>query len=152
MMRGLRFVGVTLILCGASFAANTAFMGTWKLNKEKSTFSPGTEPKELTVTFEAVGDKVKRVASGIDADGKPINENSTIAWDGTDQKVDEPGITVAVKPVDDQTVDYTVKSDGKVIVTGHVVASSDGKTVTAKEQGVDEKGRKLDNTEVFDKQ
>jgi hypothetical protein len=151
-MRGLRLLGVISILCGASFAANTAFIGTWKLNKEKSTFSQGTEPKEVTITFEAVGNKVKRVASGIDADGKPINENSTIAWDGTDQKFDESGATVAVKLVDDHTIEITVKSEGKTINTGQVVVSSDGKTATAKGKGVDEKGRKFDNTEIYEKQ
>ena len=57
-MRELRLAGAISILCVGAFAANTAFMGTWKLNKEKSTFSAGTEPKEVTVVFEAAGDKV----------------------------------------------------------------------------------------------
>jgi hypothetical protein len=69
-----------------------------------------------------------------------------------DHPIDEPGITVAVNQVNDRTFNATVKHEGAVVNSIHVVISKNGKTMTASEKGQDEKGRKLDNVEVFEKQ
>jgi len=105
----------------------------------------------MTVTFDPVGDQWKRVATGIDPDGEPVNQNSTIAWDGKDHAIDEPGITVAVSQVNATTLNVTVKREGTVVDTAHAVISKDGKTMTVVEKGQDPKGRKLDNVEVLEK-
>ena len=104
------------------------------------------------MTFQAVGDQWKRTATGIDADGKPVDENSTIAWDGKDHAIDQPGIMVAVTQVNDRTLNVKVKREGTVVNSVHVVVSDDGKTLTAREKGQDPKGRMLDNTGVFERQ
>jgi hypothetical protein len=46
----------------------------------------------------------------------------------------------------------TVRVEGKVVSTGKLVVSPDAKTMTGTAKGEDQKGRKFDNTEVFDKQ
>jgi hypothetical protein len=150
-LRRLAAICIFSIFSTALLAATNPFLGTWKLNSAKSKFAPGTAYSDMTVTFEAVGDQIKRVATGTDADGKPINENSTIAWDGKDHDIGEPGITVAVTQVNDHTLNVKVKHEGKVMSSIRVVASKNGKTVTAAEKGEDLKGRKLDNVEVWDK-
>ena len=94
-MHGFKLLTAFCVFSTVVLAANDAFVGTWKLNPAKSKFSPGTAYKDATVTFEAVGDQWKRTATGTDADGKPINENSTVAWDGKDHPIEE-GMTVAV--------------------------------------------------------
>ena len=104
------------------------------------------------MVFEPVGDQWKRVATGTDSDGKAFNENSTIAWDGKDHAVEEPGITVAVTQVDDRTLNVTVKHEGTVIDSARVAISSDGKTMAVSEKGQDPKGRKLDNLGLFERQ
>jgi len=149
-MRGLRFLIATSVFSVALLAANNPFLGTWKLNNAKSKFS-GTELKEMTVVFTAVGDQVKRVANGIDGDGEPIHESSTIAWDGKDHPIDTPGFTVAVSP-SKRVLDVIVKHDGKVIDRIRAVVSRNGKITTITEKGEDEKGRKIDSVEVFEKQ
>ena len=155
-MRGLQTVAVACLFSTALVAADNPFIGTWKLNPAKSKFATGTELKEMTVTFEAVGNEMKRTVSGIDPDGQQINQNSTIAWDGKAHKIEAPGappIMVAVKKVGDHTLDVTVKQpDGKLLDTVKAVVSKDGKSLTVTEKGEDPKGRKLDNTEVFEKQ
>jgi hypothetical protein len=151
-MRGCQLLTAVCLFSAALVAADNPFAGTWKLNTSESKSAPGTALKELTVTFEPVGDQWKRVATGIDADGKPINQNSTIAWDGKDHPIDEPGITVAVTQVNDRTLNARVKREGAVIDSIHAVISKNGKTMTVSEKGQDQNGRKLDNVEVFEKQ
>jgi hypothetical protein len=155
-MRGLQTLAAACLFSTALFAADNPFIGTWKLNPAKSKFAPGTELKEMTVTFEAVGNEVKRIVSGLDPDGQQVNQSSTIAWDGKPHKIeapDAPPIMVAVKKVGDHTLDVTVKQpDGKLLDTVKAVVSQDGKSLTVNEKGQDPKGRKLDNTEVFEKQ
>ena len=155
-----RFLPVSLFLMAATlFAADNPFLGTWKLNTAKSKYSPGPAPQSLTVKFEADGENVRRTATGIDAEGKPIMEGgpegSSIAWDGMDHAVqvpDGPPMTVAVKRVNDNRNDVTVKRDGKVTVTIRSVVSKDGKTMTNTVDGVDEKGVKVHAVEIFEKQ
>jgi len=126
------------------------------LNTAKSKATPGTLSKEETVVFAAVGDQIKRTVTGIDPDGEPLNMSATIAWDGKEHKVEAPKgppVMVAVKSVNDRRINVTVKRvDGKVVSSGHVDVSKDGKTMTATFKGEDPKGRKVDNVEVFDRQ
>ena len=151
-MQGWKCLTTICVFSTALFAADSPFVGTWKLNIAKSKFSPGTAAKELTVKFEAVGSEFKRTATGVDAEGQPISQDSTVAWDGVDHKIDLPGGTVAVKIVSDHALDFTLKVEGKVIDTGRAIVSKSGKTMTLTEKGEDTKGLKVDNVEVFDKQ
>ena len=154
-MRGLKRLTALCLFSTALIAADNPFLGTWKLNLTKSKGTPGTLSKEETVVFEAAGKQIKRTVTGVDSDGTPVNMSGTIPWDGKEHKIDEPKgppILVAVKSVNDHTIAVTVKADGKVVSSGQVVVSKDGKTMTASMKGQDPKGRPLDNVEVFDKQ
>jgi hypothetical protein len=151
-MRGLKLLTVVCAFSTALFAADDPFIGTWKLNVEKSKFKLGHPTKEMTVTFEPDGSDLKRTATGVDPDGEPIKQNGTVPWDAMDHKVDAPGITVAVKKINDHSVEVTVKHEGKIVSSGRTVVSKDGKTMTATEKGEDPKGRPFDNVTVFEKQ
>jgi FlaG/FlaF family flagellin (archaellin) len=128
-------------------------MGTWKLNEAKSKFAPGA-PKNHTVVYEAAGDNVKVTVDGTDADGKALHNEWTGKFDGKDYPVtgDPTSDTRAYKQVNDHTLDMTIKKDGKVIMTGKIVVSADGKTRTVTTSGTDAKGKKVKNTAVYDKQ
>jgi hypothetical protein len=110
--------------------------------------------KEETVIFEADGNGIKRTLTGIDADGQKINMSATIPWDAVEHKVNGPmgPAMVAVKNVNDHTVNVTVKVNGKVVSSGRSVVSKDGKTMTTYFKGEDTKGRNFDNVEVYEKQ
>ena len=154
-MQGLRLMTAVCLFSTALVAANNPYVGAWKVNAEKSTFAPGTAFKEMTVTFEAVGDEMKRTVTGIGPDGEQVNMNSTIPWDGNFHKIespDGPTVDVAVKKVNDYTLRVKVKKEEQIIQTAETSVSKDGKTMTVKEKGEDKKGRKLDNTYVFEKQ
>jgi hypothetical protein len=150
-MRLFKVVTAVLLLGTTVLAADSPFAGTWKLNLAKSKDASGTASKEETITFEAVGDQWKRVSTGTDADGKPFNENSTIAWDGKDHPI-ENGMTVAVSTLSGHALKFTVKHEGKITIVGRAVVSKDGKTMTTYAKGTDDKGRKLDSVDVYDRQ
>jgi hypothetical protein len=82
----------------------------------------------------------------------PYKEDDTIAWEGNDHKISDPGMTVAVHKANDRLLHVTVKRQGKVVDTVRVALSKNGNTLTAIEKGVDSKGRALDNVEVYEKQ
>src|ERR1700722_19684561 len=131
------FVG--LAMC---FAANPS-LGTWKLNEAKSKLSPGL-PKNLTVTYEAVGDNIKATVDGVDGQGKPTHNEWTGKFDGKDYPVtgDPTSDARAIKQIDEHTVDITVKKAGKVTLSGHAVISADGKSRTLTIGGTDASGKK----------
>ena len=147
---------LTLALClvGAAvcFAADD-FMGTWKLNEAKSKIGPGV-PKNTTVMYEAAGDSVKITIDGADADGKPTHNEWTGKFDGKDYPVtgDPSSDARALKKIDDHTITFSVKKGDKVITTGRIVLSADGKTRTVTTTSTDAKGKKVRSTAVYDKQ
>jgi hypothetical protein len=158
-MRLLNACSLVCMFVSTMVAADNAFIGTWKLNTEKSKFSPGSEIKSMTITFAADGDKVRRTAEGTDVEGKPIiqggPEGSSIPWDGKDHyitKAPAPMVTVAVKQLDSHSLTAVVKTDGKISEQIKSVVSVDGKTFTSEDKGTTDKGLKFHSVEVFDKQ
>src|SRR4030095_13466270 len=131
-----------LVLCfGASilgFAADDAFMGTWKLNATKSKFSRGA-PKNNTVVYETAADAVRIIVDGTDSDGKSTHSEWTGKFDGKDYPVigDQNSDMRSHKKVDDRTLRVTVKKDGKVTASGRIVVSADGKSRTVTVSGTD---------------
>jgi len=147
---------LTLALClvaGAVCFASDAQMGTWKLNEAKSKMAAGM-PKNNTIVFEAAGDNVKVTIDGTTGDGKPIHSEWTGKLDGKDNPVtgDPSSDARSYKQIDDSTLEFAIKKDGKVTITGRVVVSADGKTRTVTTSGTDPKGKKVKGTAVYDKQ
>jgi hypothetical protein len=71
----------------AAIAADNT-LGTWKLNIEKSKYTPPPMPvKSLTVIREASDGGVKVTTSGEQADGTPINASYTAKYDGSEAQV-----------------------------------------------------------------
>jgi hypothetical protein len=140
---------VGLTLC---FAEN-GHLGTWKLNEAKSKLSAGL-PKNTTVSYEAVGDKIKATVDGVDGKGNPTHNEWTGKFDGKDYPVtgDPNSDARAYKTVNARTLDLTVKKDGKVTMTGKIVVSADGKSRTLTASGTDSAGKKITSTSVYDKQ
>jgi hypothetical protein len=83
---------LTVALCFVAaelcFAADV-HLGTWKLHAANSEFSSGS-PKNDTVIYAAVGDKVKVTVDGTDKDGKPTHSE----WTGTGTASASDGLTI----------------------------------------------------------
>ena len=151
-----RRIGITLALCfvGAALClAADGFLGTWKLNEAKSKLAPGT-PKNSTVVYSTMSDNVMVTIDGTDAAGKPTHTEWMGKYDGKDYPVtgDSTSDARSVKKIDDHTLAFTVKKGDKVLFTGSIALSADGKTRTVTTEGTDSSGKKITATAVYDKQ
>lgn len=144
-----------LALCFAagtvSFAASPQ-MGTWKLNGAKSKIARGTA-KNTMVVYQSAFFKTKVTVDGTDAKGKPAHNEWSGNFDGKDYAVtgDPTSDMRAYTKIDDHTMTMSFKKGGKVVGTGRIVVSADGKSRTVTTMGTTSKGKKYKNTAVYDK-
>jgi hypothetical protein len=142
-----------IVLSSSALAAEN-WLGTWKLNVEKSSFVPGPGPKSLTLNFEATKDGIKFTSDGVNAEGKPIHSQYVSKFDGQEvpYKGNPDADTASPKKIDDNSYENIWKKDGKTTITGKLVVSEDGKTLTVTHTGTDAKGRTVNSTISYDKQ
>ena len=147
MTLALGLVGATLCL------AADGFLGTWKLNEAKSKLAAGTA-KNSTVVYSVMGENMMVTIDGTDAAGKPTHTEWMGKFDGKDYPVtgDSTSDARSVKKIDDHTLTFAVKKGDKVLFTGRIVLSADGKSRTVTTEGTDASGKKITATAVYDKQ
>jgi hypothetical protein len=152
----LTVVILSLGVSGAILAQDNNSLGTWKLNVEKSKYNAGM-PKSLTRTVKAQGDSVKYSYEGVNADGGPLAYSFTVKYDGNDYSVTGSGMpdgadTIAIKRIDPNTFQSTLKRAGKVVGTATTAVSANGKVTTLTYKGTDEGGKPTNRMSVFDKE
>ena len=149
-----RIIGLTMMLSLAAGGIGLAspHMGAWKLNEAKSKPAPGAG-KNSMVVYAAAGDQIKVTVDGKDAEGKNTHNEWTGKFDGKDYPVtgDPTSDTRAYKEAGANTLEMTIKKDGKVTMTGTIVVSADGKSRTVTTSGTDAKGAKFESIGVYDK-
>ena len=146
-------IAVALLTVTSAFAADES-LGTWKLNMDKSQFSPSAPVKSLTTVREASDDGVKVSTTGERADGTPINASYTAKYDGKEYPVTgAPYDSIAIKQVNAHTFTATQKnSSDKYSTTVRSVISGDGKIMTNTVKGVGADGNPVSYTMVYEKQ
>lgn len=152
-----KLMGITLALslltAGACFAESNPNMGTWKLNEAKSKLDPA-QGKNTTVMYEPAGDSIKVTVIGVDKDGKPTKNEWTGKFDGKGYKVtgDATLDSRSYTQVNDHTLEMTIKSHDKVVMTGKIVVSKDGKSRVVTTDGTNAEGKKVHVKGVYDKE
>ena len=165
------FVALLLMCCVAALAqapapATNLVLGTWTLNLEKSTYSPGRPPRSSVRQFTAVENGfIVSTISGISTQGIPTFTLSAARYDGknyplynqvtlTDMMINgtKTPNTQAYKVIDTYTVEITNRQNGKVTTTLTRTVSNDGKTMTLITKGTNAQGQPVHNVEVFDRQ
>ena len=145
---------ITALMLTVTTTAADQLSGTWKMNSEKSKYSPGPAPKDLTVVVESDEYNYKLDASGTDGDGKPLHVQYSAKFDGRDYPA--TGIpnadAVSLKRIDANTIETLQKKDGKVVMTITTKVSQDGKTRTSTWHGKNAEGKDVHNVVMFDKQ
>jgi len=151
----LKTLALTLALCfaGAVSLAQSPQMGTWKMNEAKSKI-PAGYMKNSTVVYTMDGDNIKVTTDGTDGTGKPFQTSWTGKFDGKDYPLtgDPTADSRMYTQVNDHTLSLTNKKGDKVIATGTITVSADGKTRTLKVNGTDTAGKKVSSTSLYDKQ
>ncbi len=149
MKRKAALFSIVALFAAASvcFAADNLSLGTWKLNEAKSKIAAGS-PKNVTVTYVAVGDDIKVTVDGVDGTGKPTHNEWTGKFDGKDYPVtgDVDADARSYKQVNAHTIELTLKKGGKVTQSGTITISSDGKTRTVVITATDASGKKSTST------
>jgi hypothetical protein len=153
----LRSAGVafTVLLVSSSMAlAADNWLGTWKLNVEKSTYSPGPAMKSWTLKFEATPAGINLTSDGVDAEGKATHGGYVSKFDGQEVRntANPNAETVTPTRLDDNSYQNVWKVGGKVTITVQAVVSKDGKTLTIKQTGKNAKGEAVNNVLVYDRQ
>jgi uncharacterized Zn-binding protein involved in type VI secretion len=149
-------LAVCLVAPALMKADSSAFVGTWKLNLEKSKYPPNAAPKSMMRTVTADGDKVTYSFEGTAADGSAIKYSFTVQYDGKDNAISGSGPFgadhVALKLVNSHMTEGTLKKGDKVVSTVHTTVSHDGKMATISGKGTDPDGKPIKQTQVYDKQ
>jgi hypothetical protein len=153
------FVALASLLALSSTARAQSpdpWIGTWKVNLDKSTYSPDPKPTAAaTVKMEMSAGSLKTTIDGVNAQGQPIHTETVGKYDSKDNPVTgapAPNTTTAYKRIDGRTFEATGKVDGKPTITTRVVISADGKTLTATQTGTNAQGQSVNNVIVADKQ
>ena len=148
-------LGLSAFLVGTAFAQSDSQVGVWKLNLEKSKYSPGPAPKSGMTTIEAAGAGTKVTVDQVMADGTKRHWEVTANYDGKDSPVtgnNPDADTVARTRIDAATVQTVSKKGGKVTLTQTSAVSSDGKTRTVTTTGMNASGQQVNNVAVYEKQ
>jgi hypothetical protein len=156
--------GRTAFLCTLTLslmAAADPFVGTWKLNIDRSKFAPGAPGFILaTIQVESIGKSLK--STGAAADGQGISSDFTFncQLDGTPCKVTPSTIpmrsesavdTITLRRIDPNIIMATGTRNGKPVYSDRRVVSADGKTMTVVRDGTTPKGKKYESTLVLDR-
>ena len=152
---GMTLLGLAIAaLPQVGFAQSDPWLGTWKLNLEKSKYGPVPLPKSLTVTIQEEGPNHKVTAVGIDAEGKPTSNVFNFIYDGMPHPVTGIPNFDAIAPtrVDAYTTIISRTKAGKLVRASIDVVSRDGKTLTGTTAGIEANGRQFNIVNVYDKQ
>ena len=146
---------ISCTVLATSLAEDSPQLGTWKLNEAKSKFAPGAVKNSSVVYAAAPNDMVKITVDGVDKDGKALHNEWVGKFDGKDYPVTGSDLTFdmrSYKMVNPNTLEMTVEKAGKVVGTGTIVVSADGKTRTVTTNTTDPKMAAYSATAVYDRQ
>jgi hypothetical protein len=155
MLTGMTLLGLAIAtLPQHGFAQSNLDNGLWQLNVAKSKFSPGPPPKSTTLYIQGEGQNAKLASAGIDAEGNPTRLATMRILDGMPHpSAGSPDFdATAYTRVDAYTINLSRIKAGKVVQTGTVVISRDGKMSTFTFTGADANGRQVHGIQVYDKQ
>ena len=136
-----------------AFAADPV-MGTWKLNVEKSTYSPGPAPKSQVRVYQEHPEGIRVTIKTTMPDGLSTSVEHPVNYDGKEHPItgSRQSDAILLKKIDDHTSESILKHASKVLGTNRRVVSNDGKAMTITFQGTDSRGRQVNNSAVYEKQ
>ena len=145
---------MAILIAGATMAsAQNAHMGTWKLNEAKSKFGAGAT-KNHTVVYEAAGSDTKVIVDGTDGSGAATHNEWTGRFDNKYYPVtgDATSDSRAYSKINSRSMSIRNRKGTKVVMSGTITVSRDGKSRTVTTRGRNDKGKWVTNTAVYDKQ
>ena len=135
--------GMTLLVLAVAalpqvgFAQSSSLIGRWRLNLDKSKFSPGPPPRSATLTYTQDGQNIRNNTQGIDAQGNTVSGVLMHIYDGQPHPSTggQASDASAYTRIDANTFIFSRSKVGKLVSTGNGVISPDGKTLTVTTTG-----------------
>ena len=152
----MRYTKLMLVLLGfaATLCAADSFVGTWKMNPNKTVFKNGTSPMQQTVTITETGSDLNVKVAGTAVNGRKISVSYTMPAAGGPGKIVESseydGVSGTRIGPNEREVSYM--KGGKAIYTTHSKVSTDGNSLSVVSKGVNPLGDTVEGTVVYDKQ
>jgi hypothetical protein len=146
---------LTLALVTVATAADEPFVGTWKLNVNKSRYGLRQPQKSEILQIDTQQNGLKYLADGIDAEGKNIHFEFSPKYDGEYYPVTgtvAAGSAMALKKVDANTRELVLKIEGKEVQRRRDVVSQNGKTLTRTVTAINSQEQDAKDVIVFDRQ
>ena len=131
------------------------WLGTWKLNFNKSKYSPNSIlPRSETYVLARWKDGLKLTVSGETAEGKSRHDECYLRYDGAEYTCNPslPTQTILFWRVNDRALERVIKRDGAITRAASLVLSPDGKTETRTVHETDSQGKWVTDIFVYDKQ
>jgi hypothetical protein len=148
-MRALMLATMTVLLTATVSAADSPFLGTWKLNLAKSERDAALlKIQKRTVVYTADGSVIRAVVT---TDGKA---QTPVIYDGREHAVDSAtGLyTHATSTASGRTLETELKKHGKVVGTRKNSLSADGRTMTVVMDVAQADGTRVHSVAVYDKE
>lgn len=156
MKQAVIFAGALLFGMGAAAMAAEPILGTWKLNKAKSTAGARPLPQSYVCTYSDAGDgKMRFVANVVTAEGEKRQTSWVSKRDGTEvpftgsQSYDS---IVNYPSNEGMSGSWVSKKAGKEVNNGKWSLSPDGKTLTWDMRVKDADGKPAQVKYVLDRQ
>jgi hypothetical protein len=154
---GILVLSILAVSVQAQSQTFESVFGKWKLNPEKSKTDPVLLKTETRIYEDWGGGLLHSRFEGVDPQDKPTFREYVARLDGKDYPVARLGVatawTIAWKPVDARNFEYMFKEGNKVVQTGTIAVSADGKVMTIVFKGVSATaGKQASGTLVYDKQ
>lgn len=132
--RGLLIFALSIAAAGTAAAAPASdpFLGTWKLDLSRSTFTPGPPPKAKILAFSETAQGVVIDETETEPDGQVLTFGIPYARDGrpTPQNASPAYDMLSVTQPDAHTMNWKVMRRGEVIGWARATVSPDGRTMT----------------------
>ncbi len=153
----LAALALSAVVSGPLMAQGSPFVGSWKLNTEKSKYTGVPMPKSLARTVAAEGEGAKYTYKGTNGEGKPIDYTFSTKFDGQASPITGTGApggadSITIKRVNASKTTGVFSKGGKEIGNSTAEVSKDGKVTTITGSGTTADGKEYSTTSVFDKQ
>jgi hypothetical protein len=144
---------VFLAISCSQFQRADPLVGTWTLNLQRSKFSPGPAPKNITVTYEQTTNGLHVVSIVELPDGSNNRSEYTAGYDGKDYPITGVSAveTVSMRQIDALTTERVDKKAGQRVQSYMRQVYADGKTMVVTQKGTDDTGSPIENVMTFDK-
>lgn len=148
-------LALTLIAVPSAASAADPFVGTFKLNPDKSSTSGGQLPPDLTLTISEDKGNLLIETSGTTANGSPITadvlvlpkDGGTIKAPDGEKNYD----STVVSRKDANTIDMSALQKGKERTRVKLALSRDGKTLTRSFTSTNAQGKPVTGTSVLER-